>query len=94
VLIVERQHGNHASAVVVIGQQFGPAIVAQSGPLVEAASPVIAVAQSAPTRTGVAQSAAQRSQVVQPQAQVPEPPAKLILTEGTDVKLKFAQPLS
>src|ERR1700682_1562230 len=29
-----------------------------------------------------------------PQAQAAEPPAKLILKEGTDVKLKFAQPLS
>lgn len=29
-----------------------------------------------------------------PQAQVAELPAKLILKEGTDVKLKFAQPLS
>ncbi len=30
----------------------------------------------------------------QPQSQPAEPPAKLVLKEGTDVKLKFAQALS
>ena len=43
VLVVEHQHRNHASAVVVIGQQLGPTIVPQSGPPDEPASPVIAV---------------------------------------------------
>lgn len=54
----------------------------------------LAIAQSAPTKIQVAQPAAQGSQAVQPQAQASEPPAKLILKEGTDVKLKFAQALS
>jgi hypothetical protein len=54
----------------------------------------IAAAQSAPTTTQTAQPAAQGSQAVQPQAQAGELPAKLILKEGTDVKLKFAQDLS
>jgi hypothetical protein len=54
----------------------------------------IAVAQSASTTTQGAQPAAQGTQAVQPQAQAAEPPAKLILKEGTDVKLKFAQDLS
>ncbi len=54
----------------------------------------IAVAQGAQNATQAAQPAAQGSQAVQPQAQAAEPPAKLILKEGTDVKLKFAQDLS
>lgn len=54
----------------------------------------IVAAQSAPTTTQAAQPAAQGSQAVPPQAQTVEPPAKLILKEGTDVKLKFAQDLS
>ena len=51
-------------------------------------------AQSAQSATQAAQPAAQGSQAVQPQAPAAEPPAKLILKEGTDVKLKFAQDLS
>src|SRR5260370_5049827 len=54
----------------------------------------IAVAQSASTTTQGPQPAAQGTQAVQPAAQAAEPPAKLILKEGTDVKLKFAQDLS
>lgn len=54
----------------------------------------IAAAQSAPTTTQAAQPTAQGSQAVQPQAQAAEAPAKLVLKEGTDVKLKFAQDLS
>ncbi len=54
----------------------------------------IVAAQSAPTTTQAAQPAAPGSQAVQPQAQAAEPPTKLILKEGTDVKLKFAQDLS
>ena len=54
----------------------------------------IVAAQSAPTTTQAAQPAPQGAQAVQPQAQAAEPPAKLILKEGTDVKLKFAQDLS
>ncbi len=54
----------------------------------------IAVAPGAQSATQAAQPAAQGSQAVQPQAQAAEPPAKLILKEGTDVKLKFAQDLS
>ena len=54
----------------------------------------IAAAQSTPTTTQAAQPAPQGAQAVQPQAPAAEPPAKLILKEGTDVKLKFAQDLS
>jgi len=54
----------------------------------------IAAAQSAPATTQAAQPVAQGSQAVQPQAPAAEQPAKLILKEGTDVKLKFAQDLS
>jgi hypothetical protein len=54
----------------------------------------IVAAQSAPTTTQTAQPAPQGAQAVQPQAPAAEPPAKLILKEGTDVKLKFAQDLS
>jgi hypothetical protein len=54
----------------------------------------IAVAQNSPTTTEVAPPAAQGSQVVQAQAPTPEPTTKLVLKEGTDVKLKFAQELS
>lgn len=53
-----------------------------------------AVAQDTPTTTEVALPAAQGSQVVQAQAQTPEPTTKLVLKEGTDVKLTFAQDLS
>jgi len=41
-----------------------------------------------------AQSAQPQSQATQPPAQAGEPAAKLVLKEGTDVKLKFAQDLS
>jgi hypothetical protein len=54
----------------------------------------IAAAQSTPTTTQTAQPAPQGAQAVQPQAPAAEQPAKLILKEGTDVKLKFAQDLS
>ena len=42
VLMVKHQHGNHASATRIIGQQPGPAIGAQPCPSDEAASPVVA----------------------------------------------------
>jgi len=50
----------------------------------------MAAAQDAPSATQAAQPVPQSPPAVQP----PEPPAKLILKEGTDVKLKFAQDLS
>ena len=54
----------------------------------------MAAAQDASSTTQAAQPAPQSSPAVQPQAQAAEPPAKLMLKEGTDVKLKFAQDLS
>ncbi len=54
----------------------------------------IVAAQSAPTTTQAAQPAPQSTPAVQPPAPAAEPPAKLVLKEGTDVKLKFAQDLS
>jgi len=54
----------------------------------------MAAAQDASSTTQAAQPALQSSPTVQPQAQAAEPPAKLILKEGADVKLKFAQDLS
>src|SRR5260370_41577767 len=54
----------------------------------------IAVAQGAQSATQAAQPAAQGSQAVQPQAPAAEPPANLILKEGPDGRLKFAQGLS
>ena len=54
----------------------------------------IAVAQDPPAATQAAQPAAQNPPVVQSPAQSTEPPAKITLKEGTDVKLKFAQDLS
>ena len=53
----------------------------------------IVAAQSAPTTTQATQPAP-GSQAFQPPAQPAEPPAKLVLKEGTDVNLKFAQDLS
>jgi hypothetical protein len=53
----------------------------------------VVTAQSAPTTTQATQPA-QGSQAFQPPAQPAEPPAKLVLKEGTDVTLKFAQDLS
>jgi len=53
----------------------------------------VVAAQSAPTTTQATQPA-QGSQAFQPPAQPTEPPAKLVLKEGTDVTLKFAQDLS
>jgi len=50
-----------------------------------------AATQNAATTT---QPAAESSQPVQPKAQAAEPPTKIILREGTDVRLKFAQALS
>ena len=52
-----------------------------------------AAAQSASTPAQAAPATPQSAQPPQQQAQVAEP-AKLILKEGTDVKLKFAQDLS
>ena len=52
----------------------------------------MAAAQDAPSATQAAPP--QSSPTVQPPAQAAEPPAKLILKEGTDVNLKFAQDLS
>ncbi len=54
----------------------------------------VAAAQSAPATTQAAPPAPQASPAVQPPAQTAEPTAKLVLKEGTDVKLKFAQDLS
>jgi hypothetical protein len=53
----------------------------------------LAVAQSAPAPAQAAPATAQNPQPTQQQAQAAEP-AKLILKEGMDVKLKFAQDLS
>ena len=53
----------------------------------------VAAAQDAPSTTPATPPAPQSSPAVQP-AQPAETPAKLILKEGTDVKLKFAQDLS
>jgi len=52
----------------------------------------MAAAQDAPSATQAAPP--QSSPAVQPPPQAAEPPAKLILKEGTDVNLKFAQDLS
>ncbi len=54
----------------------------------------IAAAQGAPATTQAAAPPPQAAPAVQPPAQAAEPPVKLILKEGTDVKLKFAQDLS
>ena len=54
----------------------------------------VAAAQNPPTTSQPAAPAAQSSPAVAPAAQPAEPPAKLVLREGTDVKLKFAQDLS
>ena len=54
----------------------------------------IALAQSSPTAAPAAPPTAQGLQEVQSPAQAAEPPAKLILKEGTDVRLKFAEALS
>lgn len=53
----------------------------------------IAAAQNPPAPTQAAPATPPAAQPAQPPAQVAEP-AKLILKEGTDVKLKFAQDLS
>src|SRR5690348_13363916 len=52
-----------------------------------------AAAQSASAPAQAAPATPQSAQTPQQQAQVAEP-AKLVLKEGTDVKLKFAQDLS
>jgi hypothetical protein len=52
----------------------------------------LAIAQSAPAPVQAAPATAQNPQPTQQQAQAAES-AKLILKEGTDVKLKFAQDL-
>ncbi len=52
----------------------------------------IAAAQEASTQP--TQPAPPSAPAVQPPAQPAEPPVKLVLREGTDVKLKFAQDLS
>jgi hypothetical protein len=54
----------------------------------------IAAAQSATTTTQAAPSAPQAVSAAQPAAPAADPAAKLVLKEGTDVKLKFAQDLS
>lgn len=56
-------------------------------------SPIVA-AQSAPPSTQAPPAAAQSPAASQQPPQVAEAPAKLVLKEGTDVKLKFAQDLS
>ncbi len=54
----------------------------------------VAVAQNPPTTSQPAPPSAQSSPAVAPPAQPAEAPAKMVLKEGTDVKLKFAQDLS
>jgi hypothetical protein len=54
----------------------------------------VAGAQNPPTTSQPAPPAAQNPPAAQPPAQPMEPSAKLVLKEGTDVKLKFAQDLS
>ena len=54
----------------------------------------MAAAQSSPTTSQAPPPAPPSSQAAQPPTQTAEPPAKVILKEGTDVKLKFAQDLS
>jgi hypothetical protein len=54
----------------------------------------VAAAQKASSATQATQPAAPSAPAVQPAAAAAEPLAKLILKEGTDVKLKFAQDLS
>ncbi len=54
----------------------------------------VAAAQSAPATAQAAPPAPQNPPAAQPPAQAAEVPAKLVLKEGTDVKLKFAQDLS
>lgn len=56
-------------------------------------SPIVA-AQSAPPSTQAPPAAAPSPAASQQPPQVAEAPAKLVLKEGTDVKLKFAQDLS
>ena len=53
-----------------------------------------AAAQDAPKPAPAAPPAPQSAPSVQPSAPAAEPSAKLVLKEGTDVKLKFAQDLS
>lgn len=53
-----------------------------------------ATAQDASSATKATPPTPQSAPAAQPPAQAAEPPAKLILKEGTDVKLKFAQDLS
>jgi hypothetical protein len=54
----------------------------------------IAAGQDASSATQAAPPAPQSPPAAQPPAQVAEPPGKLVLKEGMDVKLKFAQDLS
>ena len=54
----------------------------------------VAAAQSPPTPSQAAPPVPQNPPAAQAPAPVAEPPAKLVLKEGTDVKLKFAQDLS
>ena len=54
----------------------------------------VAAAQSSPTTSQAAPPAPASSPAVPPPAQPMDPNAKLVLKEGTDVKLKFAQDLS
>jgi hypothetical protein len=54
----------------------------------------VAAAQGIPSPTQATPPAAQSSPAVAPAAQPVEAPTKLVLKEGTDVKLKFAQDLS
>lgn len=56
-------------------------------------SPIVA-AQSAPSPTQAPPATAQSSAAPQQPAPVAETPATLVVKEGTDVKLKFAQDLS
>jgi hypothetical protein len=54
----------------------------------------VAFAQNPPPPTQAAPPTTQNPPAVQAPAQAPEAPVKLVLKEGTDVKLKFAQDLS
>ena len=69
--------------------------VSLSGVLFLISTSSVAIAQNPPTPTQPGQpAAAQNPPVAQAPTPIAEPSTKLVLKEGTDVKLKFAQDLS
>ena len=68
--------------------------VSLSGAMILLCFSCIAAAQAASSATQVPPPVPQSASAAQPPAPAAEPPAKLVLKEGTDVKLKFAQDLS